>query len=44
MSMNSPQAMAVMKSRLKQVEKMGTIKEQDLMDVKQSIMMAHNRR
>jgi hypothetical protein len=44
MSMNSPQAMAVMKSRLKQVEKMGTIKEQDLMDIKQSIMMAHNRR
>jgi hypothetical protein len=44
MSMNSPQAMNVMKSRLKQVEKMGSVKEQDLMDVKQNIMMAANRR
>lgn len=38
-SLNSPQSLSTMKSRLRQVEKHGILKEAELADVKQSIMM-----
>lgn len=43
-SLNSPVAMATMKSRLSQVEKHGILKEGDLADVRQRLMMEANRR
>lgn len=42
MSLNSPQSLAVMQSRMRQVEKHGVLKEHQLADVKQNIMMAAN--